>query len=340
MSIIIPTYNSAQTLDQCLESIASQDYPKEKIEIIIADGGSTDQTVEIAKSFNAKVLVSRRDQQNQERRKALGLMEAEGEIVAYIDSDNILPHKNWFRLMVQPFFDDEKIVATYPLRYTYEKSHSLLNRYFALYGVNDPLAYYLDRRDRLSWAENSWIHAGDAVDRGYYYWVRFRPENMPTLGANGFLAKREILLNVKCNPSEFFHIDVNYDLVKLGFDTYGIVKEDIIHLTGNTFFSFLRKRMIYMIQYYLNNQSVRRYNLYSPTQDKRKLGLFIFNSFTLLKPTYDSIRGYKKIHDTAWFLHPLMCLCILFVYGFPILGQNLKFFVDNLAKKTDRRPVR
>jgi GT2 family glycosyltransferase len=202
-----------------------------------------------------------------------------------------------------------------------------------LWGVNDPLAYYFDKRDRLSWAEDSWAHAGNVVDMGYYYLVTFNPENMPTLGANGFLAKKDVLLNAKCSPSEFFHIDVNYDLVKLGYDTYGIVKGDIIHLTGNSFFSFLRKRMIYMTQYYLNNQSARRYKMYSPTQDKQKLALFIFNSFTLLKPVYDSIKGYKRITDTAWFLHPLMCLCILFIYGSAICEQNLKFFVNILAKK-------
>jgi len=51
---------------------------------------------------------------------------------------------------------------------------------------------------------------------------------MLTLGANGFLAKRGIIPNTKCDPSEFFHIDVNHDLMKLGFDPYGIMKEDII----------------------------------------------------------------------------------------------------------------
>ena len=44
----IPTYNTASDLPDCLNSIRSQDYPQDKIEIIIADGGSEDDTVEIA----------------------------------------------------------------------------------------------------------------------------------------------------------------------------------------------------------------------------------------------------------------------------------------------------
>ena len=49
---IIPTLNSAKTLRACLESIAMQDYPKDKIEIIIADAGSTDQTLDIISEFS------------------------------------------------------------------------------------------------------------------------------------------------------------------------------------------------------------------------------------------------------------------------------------------------
>jgi glycosyltransferase involved in cell wall biosynthesis len=309
-------------LSLCLQSIKDQDYPKDKVEVIIVDGGSIDKTIEIANHFNARIVVRECYQQDQESRRAVGLFNARNEILAYIDSDNILPHKKWFKTMTKPFLENKNIIATQPLRYTYDKKYSLLNRYFALFGVNDPVPYYLNKRDRLSWAEKSWKLLGDSKDMGYYYLVKFDQENVPTLGCNGFLIRKTILLKAKCEPPNFGHIDVNHDLIKLGYNTYGIVKDDIIHLTGNTFFNFLRKRMRYMIQYYLNDRFVRRYQLYSSTKDKQKLALFIFNSLTLLKTTSDSIKGYKKIPDIAWFLHPIMCWCILFVYGFPIIIQN------------------
>lgn len=322
ISIVIPTLNSERPLRQCLRSVLEQDYPREKIEILIVDGGSTDGTRELARGSKAKVIVSEEDRQDQEKRKGIGLLDASNEIVAFIDSDNVLPHKGWLRRMVRPFLENGEIVATQPLRYTYDRSQSLLNRYFALFGVNDPVPYYLNKRDRLSWAEDSWNLLGKAKDMGDYYLVNFEPEEVPTLGGNGFLVRREAILKVASDPSRFFHIDVNYDLISLGHNTYGIVKEGIIHLTGNTFWGFLRKRMAYMRQYYFKSKRARRYKLYTP-RDRWALLKFILYSLTVIKPLWDSLKGYRKVRDRAWFLHPLACLSIVVIYGFSVISWQL-----------------
>jgi len=54
VSIIIPTYNSARTLEQCLISIVAQDY--KDIEIIVVDNNSTDTTKEIAQKYTQNVF--------------------------------------------------------------------------------------------------------------------------------------------------------------------------------------------------------------------------------------------------------------------------------------------
>lgn len=322
ISVVIITYNADKVLPLCLQSIKDQDYPKDKVEVIIVDGGSIDNTIEIANQFNARIVVRECYRQDPESRRAVGLFNARNEILAYIDSDNILPHKKWFKIMTKPFLENKNIIATQPLRYTYDKKYSLLNRYFALFGVNDPVPYYLNKRDRLSWAEKSWKLLGNSKDMGYYYLVKFDQENVPTLGANGFLIRKTILLKAKCEPPNFFHIDVNHDLIKIGYNTYGIVKDDIIHLAGNTFSSFLYKRLKYM-KIYHPMQSNRRYKIYTP-KDRRNLLKYVLYSITIVKPSYDALKGFKKISDVAWFLHPIMCLFMLFVYGMPITENFLK----------------
>ncbi|MEM3696468.1 MAG: glycosyltransferase [Candidatus Bathyarchaeia archaeon] len=82
VSIIIPTYNSKRTLRQCLQSIKEQTY--KRIETIIVDRHSTDETVQIAKKFKAKIY---RVTQERSVAKNLGAKNARGKYLLFIDSD-------------------------------------------------------------------------------------------------------------------------------------------------------------------------------------------------------------------------------------------------------------
>src|SRR3989338_8867906 len=148
ISVITPTLNAGKVLEAELKSIREQDYPQEKIEIIIADGGSTDSTIDIAKRFDAKIVENHL--KTGEAGKAVGVKHAQGDLVALIDSDNILPDPTWLRSMVQPFLDDPNIVASEPWRYTYRKEGGFIERYCALLGMNDPIVLFYGNYDRLS----------------------------------------------------------------------------------------------------------------------------------------------------------------------------------------------
>jgi GT2 family glycosyltransferase len=56
VSAIIPCYNEEKHISDCLDSIIKQTYPKEKMEIFVVDGMSTDKTKEIAKKYPVKIL--------------------------------------------------------------------------------------------------------------------------------------------------------------------------------------------------------------------------------------------------------------------------------------------
>lgn len=317
VSFIIPTFNSEKILPECLSSIANQDYPKEKIEILVVDGGSTDSTLDIAKRFGARIIVREEYKFDQERRRSIGMLEAKNEILAYIDSDNIIPYSSWLREMVKPFLDNPDVVGTQTLLYGYDPSDTLMNRYFALFGVNDPIAYYFNKRDRISWLEygSKWPLMGKAIDMGSYFIVRFEPEETPTLGCNGYLVRKALLSKAKSDPENFFHTDVNYDLITQGHNTFAIVKNHIYHKTSADFPTFIKKRVYYMLKYHLHNIDKRRYKLYDARKDTLKLIYFILISLTFVKPLYDSLRGYTQIHDIAWFLHPLLCFSTVVVYS-------------------------
>ncbi len=130
ISIITPTYNSAKTLKSCLDSIKNQDYEGD-IELIIADGGSTDSTLEIAQKYTDKIYPN--PLKTGEAGKAVGVKRSKGEIIALIDSDNILPSKDWLFRMTEPF-QDREIAGTEPLYYTYRGEDGYITRYCAMLG--------------------------------------------------------------------------------------------------------------------------------------------------------------------------------------------------------------
>ena len=86
-----PYLQLSQDLPACLESIREQDYPVDKVEIIIADAGSSDGTVEIARRFTDKIYCNLL--KTGEAGKAVGVRYARGEVVGFIDSDNKIRSK-------------------------------------------------------------------------------------------------------------------------------------------------------------------------------------------------------------------------------------------------------
>jgi cellulose synthase/poly-beta-1,6-N-acetylglucosamine synthase-like glycosyltransferase len=103
VSIIVPTFNSESTIDECLRAILELDYPKQLLEVIVIDGGSTDATAELAKAHPVKFVYS---QLNPPAAYNLVLKDIENPIIGLIDSDAKV-EKQWLRKLVK-HLDDPK----------------------------------------------------------------------------------------------------------------------------------------------------------------------------------------------------------------------------------------
>lgn len=336
VSVVIATYNAEKTISRVLDSIRSQDYPQILVDVTIVDGGSKDRTLEIAKTYHTAVISVDPKKQNAEYNKSIGVARASGELLFLVDHDNVLPHKLLLRRMVQPLLDHPDVVGAETLRYHYDPNASLLDRYFALFGAGDPLAWYLGKADRLSFLYDRYNLAGQARDMGAYYLVTFSPNRIPTLGANGFIIRRLLLMkHAQVDPQHFYHIDVNVDLIRKGYNTYAFIKDSILHLTGyNNILNFLRRRMLFMEQFYMSETRImkkknRRYSVYE-SKDTKKLLWFILISLTWVVPFIDSIRGYKKIKDIAWFLHPMLCFFLVILYSSVMIKYQGIFLIKKI----------
>lgn len=89
VSVIIPTYNCAKYLDECLQSVFNQTY--KEYEIIIIDDGSTDNTQEIIKNKYPKAKYIYQKHAGVSKARNAGIELAQGTLIAFNDADDI-----WF----------------------------------------------------------------------------------------------------------------------------------------------------------------------------------------------------------------------------------------------------
>ncbi len=107
VSVIIPTRNAEGLLGSCLESLKGLNYPEDRLEIIIADGLSSDRTVEIAKRYGARVVLDHRNSVVSGRNVGFGA--AWGELIAFSDADCVMD-KSWLKNCLK-YFGDEKVAG-------------------------------------------------------------------------------------------------------------------------------------------------------------------------------------------------------------------------------------
>ena len=126
ISCIIPASTKdaeSQNLKDLIVSIKSQDFPQDKIEILVITEGDSEQA------------------------KAIGIRRAKGKICAMFCADNIIIDDQLFKQVYDNIFK-LNVSGVYTRFYAVFSDDNSLNRYFSLIGGNDPVCYYLGKNDR------------------------------------------------------------------------------------------------------------------------------------------------------------------------------------------------
>ncbi len=110
VSIIIPAYNAAQTLERAVQSVLSQDYGP--MEIIVVDDGSTDGTVDVVRGYGEKVRLIQQENRGAGAARNRGVAKARGEYIAFLDADDeYLPGR--LRKGIEPMLADDCVAITH-----------------------------------------------------------------------------------------------------------------------------------------------------------------------------------------------------------------------------------
>lgn len=313
VSVILPTLNAARYLDECLDALTAQDWPRDRLEIVIADAGSTDATLAIAKHHGVDVVVPN-PLKTGEAGKAAAIRSASGDLICSVDSDNIVIGHDWLRRMTAPF-EDPDVIAAEAARFQHRRTDGFINRWHALAGVADPLTLYTGNYARDSFVTGTWTgmpHRSEPRDG----WdkVTLEPDAVPVLGANGFVIRRAAFDVVPLEGDYYFDLDYVDSVVRAGHPTIARVDAEVRHYFCDGVRQYAKKtRRRADDFFYFSSTGNRSY----PWTRQRQLRMarFVLETVSLLPLLVEMVRGFRRKPDVAWLFHVPACWITLYVYG-------------------------
>lgn len=204
ISIVTPTYNSAQYLEECILSIKKQNY--DNYEHIIVDGGSTDGTLDIIKKYEGTYPMKWISESDEGMYDAInkGFRMASGDIYAWLNSDDF--YFPWtFQVVAKAFVKKEidwltgipsntKKYGTCDITYQLPNLPTVYCTPLIKKGIYDGRIMYFVQQESCFWSRNLWEQVGGIAKKyklagDYFLWKKF--------------AERARLYTIHCNLASF-----------------------------------------------------------------------------------------------------------------------------------------
>ncbi len=123
VSIIIPNYNGKAYLKGCLDSILGLDYPKDKIEVILVDNASSDDSVAFTKiNYPFVKIIELKENLGYAGGCDIGAQNANSEFIIFLNNDCLL-HKDFITELLNTFYSEKNIGAVSSVIYDYTCTH-------------------------------------------------------------------------------------------------------------------------------------------------------------------------------------------------------------------------
>lgn len=308
VSFIIPTYNAEKTLKRCLTSVFAQDYPKDRFEVLIVDGGSSDKTLDIAKEYPVRILFNKKRNPDGPRGgRAIAIDAARGELVTLVDDDIFLASNKWLKIMTRPFMEDSEVMICESPVFV-NKNDPLINRYCILIACaeGDAITFLFRAID------DKWLPKNQKDFRDFIIYTAEKTK--PPLLANGAMARKNVIQKL---GGFDYDTDLALRMINNGYNKAAKAKTvGVFHMYVENFHAFIRKginRYRFFLNYISQGKRKSVLNFWLPSNQHTKLKLIrrCMSTITLLGPLIYTARKLKEDNDHAWLYHSVASITVL-----------------------------
>lgn len=288
ISYCVFTFNEEKNIKECLKSIFSQDYPKDKLEVIVVDDKSTDRTLEIAKKFPVKIYMN--GKRDGDLSATIGFDHASGDFFTAIGADMRFRGKDWFKKMVLPMIENPKITASLTRYYSHTKD-SIVTRYLNL----DPI-----QRDLVYQFFSTGFDKVIVSKKNGYFLCKYSLENIPPQ-THG-LWRRSILNKVLKEQKIYYDMGNLIGAVKRGYTQFAYVPSaGYYHFHAESLKQLLKKRLRNIEKSYLRYKNLKTQYMWFDLKKPKDIikMIFLVLGANLFLPIF-VISIYRMIKNRNW----------------------------------------
>ena len=316
---------SGPSFERALRSIREQDYPQDRVEIIVADGGSTDDTRSVAADHRAHVI------DNRNRLAEWGVKEgmaaANAEVVVIFAADNELVGSDWLARVGGLFARHPNLSAVFG-RLVSGADDAPLNKYIELI-QSEPLNWFLNRNLDDYLAQHPPGPDGFAL-------FEVEPARPLVWGANGLAVRRAHALPAWSREGYVADVDAFHAMVRAGHRLVAYTPRPYcFHHQVATLRDLRRKWLRNASQHLVHQASTRELDWVLVPGFRRRALLWGVYSLVPVISALDALRHFRRDRSIYWGYHPVATLmqAVTYVQALTSSAAGRKLLRQALARR-------
>lgn len=306
ISIIMVAYNSERTIEQALSSIRNQDFDQEQIEILLIDGGSTDNTVKIGEKYGARIIFN--EDRLPEPGKIKGMQYVHGKYVLIMDSDEELPTTDILKRRID-FLEKYECLHCLSIGTINPPDYNPVGIY--INAVGDPFSCFIYKTYKLGM--NKLIWDKNILDSREYCIGKFENNDIRPIGDSGTMMDMVYIHQMYENEMRTDNTTALFDYIIRDSGYVGCLDGDNhIHRSKSDFATYIKKLKFRVVN---NVHQKEDSGFGARAQFSRKLSLrkymFPFYVVSTVFPIIDGLRMSINYSSLIFLLHPIFSWYVL-----------------------------